>query len=334
MTFANPSYFILLLVVPLMVFWHIYAKRKQRAALTVSDTRRFAEGRKSLRIRWRELPFVLRLLVVVCLIVALARPQTSYSLYEREQEGIDVMLAMDISTSMDTPDLSPNRLKAAKEVAYEFINSRRGDHIGLTLFAGAAYLQCPLTTDHATLLSMFKNVTTDYQRKSIIAPGTAIGMGLSTAVSHLAQSDSKSKVVILLTDGDNNTGAISPEMAAEMAKQLHIRVYTILVGKKGKVRTTVAKLQNGEEYEADVESTVNPSVLRMIAKTTGGLFYEAGSNEKLHEIYHAIDELEKSKFKVLHHDRRYEAYQLFLLVGLVLFIVELLLRLTWLRRIP
>lgn len=205
----------------------------------------------------------------------------------------------------------------------------------MTLFGGEAFTQCPLTVDHAALLSMFRTVSCDLQSRGIISPGTAVGMGLANAVSHLEKSKAKSKVVILLTDGVNNTGEISPLMAADLARQQGIRVYTIAVGKEGQQsRQAVAQLPNGEEYIADVDNSADPATLRQIAQNTGGVFYQAASNQRLQEIYSDIDKLEKTKLKILNYDRRYDAFQWFGWAALVCFLLEIVLRLTWLRRIP
>ena len=300
----------------------------------MATTEQFRKVPHTFRLTMIHLPFVLRMLTFTFLVIALARPQTQNSLNEKEVEGIDIMMAMDISTSMLTPDLSPNRIEAAKQVAYEFISNRPNDNIGLTLFGGEAFLQCPLTADHAALLSMFKNVSCDLQAQGVISPGTAIGMGLANAVSHLENSKAKSKVVILITDGVNNAGDISPLMAADMAKGRGVRVYTVAIGGQGRFRQAVAQLPNGELYEADVDNAADPETLKQIASVTGGLFYQASSRQKLRAIYEDINKLEKTKLKVLNYDRHYDAYQYFAWAALVCLLLEILLRLTWLRRIP
>lgn len=303
--------------------------------MLMATTEQYRHMPRTPRLSLIHLPFVLRMLVFVLIVIVLARPQTQNAWSEHETEGIDIVMAMDISTSMLTPDLSPNRIEAAKRVAYEFISNRPNDNIGLTLFGGEAFTQCPLTTDHAALLSMFKSVSCDLQANGIISPGTAIGMGLANAVSHLENSKAKSKVVILITDGVNNTGEISPLMAADLAKQNGIRIYAIAIGKSGeRSKQVVAQLPNGEEYTADVDNSSDPETLKMIASTTGGLFYQADSNKKLKEIYNDIDKLEKTKLKVSNYDKRYEAYQIFGLAAILLLILEIVLRLTWFRRIP
>lgn len=335
MTFANIEYLLLLLLLIPLILWHFLWRHKKETSMRMATTIQYKRMPRTFRLSMLHLPFVLRLLTFILLVIVLARPQTKEAINEKRTEGIDIVLAMDISTSMLTPDLQPNRIEAAKKVAYEFISNRPDDNIGLTLFGGEAFTQCPLTLDHAALLSMFRNVNCDLQQRGIISPGTAIGMGLANAVSHLEKSKAKSKVIILLTDGVNNVGEISPLMAADIAKQQSVRVYTIAIGSTGeKSRQAVAQLPNGEEYFANVDNSADPETLQQIAAATGGVFYQAGSNQKLQKIYADIDKLEKTKLKTLNYDRRYEAYQLFGLAAFVCFLLEIILRLTWLRRIP
>lgn len=334
MTFANPAYFFLLLLLIPYLLWHFLLRHRNEAALTVASCEPFRHVRPSLRTRLVHLPFWLRLLTFVLVVCILARPQTSRSLQDGETEGIDIIMGMDISTSMMTPDIRPNRLSAAKDVAIEFINNRPNDNIGLTLFGGEAFTQCPLTTDHSILLSMFRDVSCDLQANGIIQPGTAIGMGIANAVAHLQGSKSKSKVIILLTDGENNTGEISPLMAADMAKAYGIRIYTILLGTDAKVSVPVAQLPNGETYEAQVDQTADPSILRQIAQETGGTFYRAQTKGALEKVYADIDSLEKTKFKITNYHRRYEAFAPFAWAAIISLLCELLLRMTWLRRLP
>lgn len=335
MQFANIEYlFLLLLLIPI-VLWYFLFRNRGESTLRMATTEQYRKAPRTLRMSFIHLPFVLRVLSFVLIVVILARPQTHDALNEREAEGIDIMMAMDISTSMLTPDLKPNRIEAAKNVAYKFITNRPNDNIGLTLFGGEAFTQCPMTTDHTALLSMFHNVNCDLQAKGVISPGTAIGMGLANAVSHLEKSKSKSKVVILITDGVNNTGEISPLTAADMAKENGIRVYTIAIGLgQGKSRQAVAMLPNGEEYYADVDNASDPQTLKDIASTTGGIFYQADTNDKLKAIYDDIDKLEKTKLKVKNFDRRYEAYQILGLALLLTLLLEIVLKLTIYRRLP
>lgn len=334
MVFANPiSFYLLLLVIPL-ILWYVY-KQKHQPTLTVATTSVFQKIKvKTPRTLLNHIPFCLRILTIILVVFVIARPQTHEAITESERQGIDIMMAIDISTSMLIEDLEPNRIEAAKHVAAEFIANRPNDNIGLTLFGGEAFTYCPLTMNHNVLLSMFTNVNCDLQAYGIISPGTAIGMGLSNALVHLEQSKSKSKVVILLTDGENNAGDISPLMAAEMAKSQGIRVYTIALGKEGKSKQIVAQLSNGEKYEEDVENQMDTKTLQTIAAATGGIFYQAATNSRLEEIYDDIDKLERTKMKVSNYDKYYEAYQSFAFAALMCFILEIILRLTLLRRLP
>lgn len=333
MTFANPAYFLLLLLLVPYFMWYFLFKRKHEATLTLPTTEVLRHTPSTWRTRLIHLPFFLKALCFSLVTVILARPQTSESWNKDETEGIDIMMVMDISTSMLTPDIRPDRISAAKDVALEFIANRKNDNIGLTLFGGEAFTQCPLTTDHGTLLRTFKGATCQLQADGIIQPGTAIGMGLSSAAAHLEQSKTKSKVIILLTDGDNNAGEISPLMAADIAKSLGIRVYTILLGSEGTVNVPVAQLPNGETYTTQMEAAVDPTTLKKIAQTTGGLFYRATSRNMLKKVYQDIDQLEKTKLKVLEYSTRYEAYQPFAIAALLVLLLEIILRTTWLRRL-
>ncbi len=334
MTFANPSYFFLLLALVPYVLWHILWRRRQETPLVVATAETFRAAPVPLRQRLVHLPFALRLVSFTLLTVILARPQTSHSLRESETEGVDIILAMDISTSMLTDDVRPDRIRAAKDVAMRFINNRPNDNIGLTLFGGEAFTQCPLTTDHALLLGMFGNITCEWQANGTIQPGTAIGMGIANAVSHLRDSKAKSKVLILLTDGENNAGEISPLMAADLAKRYKVRVYTILLGKEGKVNVPVAQLPDGEVYQTQMDATADPSTLQRIARETGGVFYRAQSHGALQKVYDDIDRLEKTKLRQSNYSRRYEAYEPFAWALAASLLLELLLSLTWLRRQP
>lgn len=333
MTFASPEYFYLLLLIVPLVLWHFLSRRKREASLKMASTEAYRYVQKSPRMALVQLPFLLRVLTLVLVVIILARPQTSHSLSDTETEGIDIMMVMDISTSMLAQDLKPNRIEAAKEVATEFIAGRPTDNIGLTVFAGEAFTQCPMTVDHAVLLSMFRGVSCDLPGQGLIDDGTAIGMGLANAISRLKDSQAKSKVIILLTDGVNNRGDISPLTAAEIAKQFGVRVYTIGVGAGGTAPYPYP-LPGGGVHIVNMPVDVDPETLQQIAQTTGGLFYRAGSSQKLKEIYNDIDKLEKSKLKVTRYDKRYEAYAPFAVAALLSLLLEFLLRTTWLRRIP
>lgn len=333
MTFANPAYFFLLLLLIPYFVWYFLLRPRREGHLRWASAEEFKGTPVTLRTRLVHLPMLLRILSFALMVTVLARPQTSASWRTGETEGIDIMLALDISTSMANPDIAPNRITAAKDVALDFINSRPNDNIGLTLFGGEAFTQCPLTTDHGMLVRSFKNATCDLQNDGVIQPGTAVGMGIASAVSHLHDSPTKSKVIILLTDGANNTGEISPLMATDMAKSLGIRIYTILLGTDGKVNVPVAQLPNGEVYTQQMDDKVDPTTLKQIARETGGIFYHATSRSNLRSVYADIDKLEKTKLKINSHSQHYEAYQPFALAAFVLLLLEVLLRTTWLRKL-
>ena len=332
MTFASPYFLLLLLLIVPYVLWYFLFRKRHEGALTLATTETFRNAPRTWRNRLIHLPFFLRLFCFVAVVLVMARPQTSHSWNKDETEGIHIVLAMDISTSMLMQDIAPNRITAAKDVATEFVNHRPSDNIGLTLFGGEAFTQCPLTTDHGMLLRALGNASCELQGQGLIQPGTAIGMGLASAVAHVEKAEGKSKVVVLLTDGANNTGDISPLMAADMAKDCGVRVYTILLGSEGKVNVPVATLPNGEVYTAQTDATPDPATLKEIAATTGGIFYRATSRTALREVYNDIDRLEKTKLKVNNYSRRYEAFQPFAFAALLFLLLEMVLRLTWLRK--
>lgn len=332
MDFLNKEYLLLLLLLIPYVWWLLRWRKKSEPSMLMSDTFAYQKAPKSLRQRLTWLPHLLRAAVFVLVVLVLTRPQTHNSWGHRTTEGIDIMLAMDVSTSMLAQDLRPNRMEAAKSVAAEFIADRPDDNIGLTIFAGEAYTQCPMTMDHASLLNLLRNVRTDIAARGLIENGTAIGMGLANAVTRLKDSKTKSKVVILLTDGSNNMGDISPLTAAQIAKSLGIRVYTIAVGTNG-VAPYPMSIGNTIQY-VNREVDIDTETLSQIAKIADGHFYRATNTAELKKIYKDIDKLEKTRMNVKTFSRHYEAYQPFALAALLLFLVELLLRLTWLRRIP
>mgnify|MGYP004641574881 FL=1 len=332
MEFANKEYFLLLLLLIPYILWYFLDNKKKEPTLRMSDTFAYLYAPKSWKVRLVHLPMVLRCIVFSLVVIVLARPQTHNSWGSRTVEGIDIMLAMDVSTSMLAEDLRPNRMEAAKDVAAEFISGRPNDNIGLTIFAGESFTQCPMTTDHASLLNLLQNVRTDMAAMGLIEDGTAIGMGLANAVSRLKDSKAKSKVVILLTDGSNNRGDISPITAAQIAKSLGIRVYTIGVG-TNKVARYPMPVAGGVQY-VNIPVEIDNKTLSEIAALTDGNFYRATNNKELQQIYHDIDKLEKSKMNVKKFSKRYEAYQPFALVAVLLLLLEILLRNTVLRRIP
>jgi Ca-activated chloride channel family protein len=327
MTFAHPYYFLLLILPVLMIVWYIWKQRHLQASLRLSSSEGFNKAPKTLKVYLRHLPFALRIIAIVFVIIALARPQTTNSWNTSETEGIDIVMDLDISTSMLAQDLKPDRIQAAKEVAASFINGRPTDNIGLVVFAGESFTQCPLTTDHAVLLNLLKDV-----RCGMIEDGTAIGHGLATAVSRLKDSQAKSKIIILLTDGTNNRGEIAPVTAAEIAQTYGIRVYTVGVGTQGTAPYPI-QTSIGVQYQ-NIPVEIDEAVLTKIAQITGGLYFRATDTAKLKAIYAEIDQLEKTKMSVQEYSKKYEQYSFFALIGLLFFVLELLTRYTILKNIP
>ena len=332
MEFASKGYFLLLLLLIPYILWYFIYRKRNEPTMRMSDTRMYQYAPKSLRLRLIHFPMLLRCICFVLIVCAMARPQTRNSWDRRTVEGIDIMLAMDVSASMLAEDLKPNRIEAAKKVAHEFISGRPDDNIGLTIFAGEAFTQCPMTTDHVSLLRLLKDTRTDIVTHGLIDDGTAVGMGIANAVSRLKDSKAKSKVVILLTDGSNNSGDISPMTAAEIAKSLGIRIYTIGVGTNG-VAPYPMNVGGSVQY-VNVRGEIDTQTLKDIAQTTDGNFYRATSMAELKKIYADIDKLEKTKMDVKHYAKLYEAYQPFVLAALMVLLLEILLRITWFRRIP
>ena len=334
MTFTEPIYFLLLLLLIPYIIWYVQfrnrGKRKMEASITFSDASVYRNAPMSWRVRLIYLPMLLRCAAFVLIVMAMARPQTHNAWDEKTVEGIDIMLAMDVSTSMLAEDLAPNRIEAAKQVAAEFVTDRPNDNIGLTIFAGEAFTQCPMTTDHASLLNLLRAVRTDIAAHGLISDGTAIGMGLANAVSRLKASKAKSRVVILLTDGSNNMGDISPMTAAQIAKSMGIRVYTIGVG-TNKVARYPMPVAGGVQY-VNIPVEIDTKTLRNIAAMSDGHFYRATNTKDLRRIYKDIDQLEKSRLNVKKFTKRYEAYQPFALAALLMLALEVLLRLTLLRK--
>lgn len=332
MEFANKEYlFLLLLLVPYII-WYMMYRKKTEPTIRMSDTHAYRFAPHSWKVVLMPIQLLLRVAVFVLLILILARPQTHNSWNNKSVEGIDIMLAMDVSGSMLAEDLKPNRIEAAKQVAAEFIVGRPNDNIGLSIFAGEAFTQCPMTTDHASLLNLLHGVRTDLATRGLIEDGTAIGMGLANAVSRLKVSKAKSKVVILLTDGSNNRGDISPMTAAEIAKSLGIRVYTIGVG-TNKVAPYPMPVAGGVQY-VNIPVEIDSKTLSDIAAATEGDFYRATNNKELQNIYKEIDKLEKSKLSVKTYSKRYEAYQPFAIAAVLLLLLEILLRITIFRKLP
>ena len=328
MQFASPYFLWLLAVIPLMVVYYVWRTRQGGASIQVSTIDGVAEAPRTVRYYLRHLPFALRCAAVALLIVALARPQSVDEGSTSNTEGIDIVLAIDISTSMLAQDLQPDRIQAAKQVAGNFITDRPGDRIGLVAFAGEAFTQSPLTTDQGTLQTLLGRL-----RSGVVEDGTAIGNGLATAINRLRESNAKSKVIILLTDGENNRGEIAPLTAAEIARDQGIRVYTIGVGTRGTAPyPTVDFFGNPTVVQAKVQ--IDEKILGEIADLTGGRYFRATDNAKLQSIYDEINQLEKSKVEISQYTTYTEEYLRWAAAALALLLVEFLLRTLWLKSLP
>ncbi len=328
--FADPYYLLLLLVLPLMVWWHFRGRVRASGKIIYSDVSLLKKIKPSLKQRLRPLLFGLRVLAVTVIIFALARPQSSSKEEKVTTEGIDIVLAMDVSSSMLAEDFRPkNRIGAAKMVAKEFIKGRQNDRIGLVVFAGESFTQCPLTLDYGviyTILDHLKVASKDWD-------GTAIGMGLATAINRLKDSKAKSKVIILLTDGRNNRGQIDPITAARMAKAFNIRVYTIGTGTRGTAMYPIDDPLWGRRY-VPMRVDIDENLLKQIAQITGGKYFRATSTEKLRQIYEEIGKMEKTKIQVKEYTRYQEYFVYFLTIGLILLLAELALANTYFKTIP
>jgi Ca-activated chloride channel family protein len=326
-TFANPGFLYLLLLVPLLAAWYIYRFRHNTASLQVSSTEIFENTPGSLRQYLYHSLITLRLLAIAFLIVAFARPQSSSKRQNVSIEGIDIVMALDISSSMLAQDLRPDRLEAAKAVALDFFSGRPDDRIGLVVFAGEAFTQCPLTTDKNVIEEMMDDI-----KSGIIEDGTAIGDGLATAVNRLRESQAISKVIILLTDGQNNAGSLDPVSASEIAKIYGIRIYTIGVGTYGYAPYPV-QTPFGVQYQ-NMEVKIDEELLEDVADMTEGMYFRADNNKKLEEIYNEIDRLEKSKIDVTEFQKKHEEFLPLAILAIVLLILEIFLRNTVFRTVP
>jgi Ca-activated chloride channel family protein len=326
-TFLHPQFFYLLLVLLPMIGWYVWKQKDLHASLQISTLKGFNGIRKSRKAYLRHVPFVLRCLTMIFLIIALARPQSTDNLRDETTEGIDIMVSLDISGSMQAMDFEPNRLEAAKDVATEFIAGRANDKMGLVVFAAESFTQCPLTIDHAVLTNLIRDV-----HIGMLRDGTAIGMGLATAVNRIKESDAKSKVIILLTDGVNNRGEIHPLTAAEIAKSFGVRVYTIGVGSHGTAPVPVNTVF-GQQVQ-DMEVRIDEDMMQEIADITGGQYFRATNKNKLRDIYEEIDAMEKTKIEVREYSRRSEEFLPFALLALAFLLTEILLRNTLLRSLP
>jgi Ca-activated chloride channel family protein len=326
MHFAQPLFFALLALIPLLVYWYINPPLRLQGTMIVSSIKSFGSG-KSWKTVLRHALFVLRLLAIISIILALARPQTGSEQQITTGEGIDIVLCLDISGSMLAQDFTPNRMEAAKQVAAEFIDRRPTDRIGLVIFAGESFTMCPLTTDHAVLKNQLYNV-----QSGLLEDGTAIGSGLATGVERLRSSQSKSKVIILLTDGEDNGGRLDPNTAKEIAKSFGVRVYTVGMGTEGfapvPVQTATGVIMQREKVSIDEK------LLTQIADETGGKYFRAKDNESLSGIYKEIDQMEKSKFEVKTYTHFTEKFLPFVIAAVAFVLLEWILRLTLFRKFP
>ena len=328
MFFEYPKLLWLMVVPALMVLHYIYLEISQRHPhLRVSTSVPWTVRGRSFMAFLRHVPFALRIFALVMIVIAIARPRSSQEMERVDTEGIDIILAMDVSTSMLARDLTPDRISASKDIAIEFIAQRPSDRMGIVVFAGESFTQCPLTTDRATLINLMKEVQTD-----IIEDGTAIGNGLATAVARMKDSDAKSRVVILLTDGVNNRGEISPKMAAEIAKTYGVRVYTIGVGKEGMAPYPVMTPWGVEVQNVKVE--IDEALLAEIAESTGGRYFRATDNTKLAEIYSEINKMEKARTTVDSFPVYKELFGMYVLPALLALLLELILNWFVIRRLP
>lgn len=324
--FADPAFLLLLALIPLAVVW--YLRRRREAAIRYSNVAAIKRSDTRGTARRRHLLFVARMVALAALIVAFARPQSGVTEENVTTQGIDIVLALDLSTSMLAEDLAPTRIEAAKQVAADFIQGRRNDRIGLVVFAGEAFTQAPLTLDY----DVVSNIMSDL-RPGIIEDGTAIGMGLATAVKRLQDSNAESRVVVLLTDGRNNRGEIDPVTAAQMAQALGVKIYTIGAGTRGVTRIRIDDPALGQRV-VPMRVDIDEDVLREVATLTGGQYYRATDRESLEEIYREIDELETTEIEVEHFTRYGELFHLPLAMGLGLIVLELAMANTLWRRIP
>jgi Ca-activated chloride channel family protein len=318
-TFAEPLFLYLLIAIPGIVAFYILKQQKVTASLRMPGLQSFATTGTTFRHYLRHILFAFRVITITFLIIVLARPQKTDKFQDVTTEGIDIVLTQDISGSMLARDFRPDRLEASKNIATEFISGRPYDRIGLVVFSGESFTQCPLTTDHAVLINLLREI-----QSGMIEDGTAIGMGLATAVNRIKDSKAKSKVIILLTDGVNNRGEIAPATAADIAKTFGIRVYTIGVGTQGMAPYPV-QTPYGIQYQ-DMPVEIDEGILQEIAQKTGGKYFRATDNDKLIQVYKEIDKLEKSKIDVRQFSRKEERYLIPALIAFILLVVEIVVR--------
>lgn len=330
MQFANPGYlFLLILLIP-AIAWYVWKQAEAQASLQVSSTSAFQKLPRSWKEYLRHADFALLCGAAALTIVALARPQSSDSWSQSNTEGIDIVLSLDVSNSMHFEDFRPDRLEASKEVASRFVAGRPNDNIGLVLFGSESYTMCPMTSDHAVVSNMINSVTFDL----IDGGSTAIGDGLVTAVNRIRSGQAKSKVIILLTDGSNNSGDVSPKDAAQVAQAMGVRLYTIGVGSKGEFETTVGYDPFGRPVRQTVKADIDEETLKTMAQFTGGRYFRATNKNSLSEIFDEIDKMEKTKMSVREFSRKDEEFLPFALAAIVLLLLHVIIRNTVLRNIP
>lgn len=326
-SFANPELLLLLLIIPGLAAWYYYRLHAKESDVRYSTLSPFGDIKYSMKERLRHLPFILRMIVLGLIIIALARPQSTMKGQNVHSEGIDIVLALDISGSMLAEDFQPNRIEAAKNVAQEFISGRTNDRIGLVIFSGESFTQCPLTVDYDVLKSLIKPL-----KSGMIEDGTAIGLGLGTAINRLRESKAKSKVIILLTDGVNNRGEIDPITAAQIAQSYGIRVYTVGVGTIGEAPYPI-QTPFGTRYQM-VPVEIDEKVMKQVAEMTEGKYFRATDNKKLRAIYQEIDQMEKTRIEVRSYRRYTELFYSFVFTAVFLLIADVGIVSTWLRKIP
>ena len=325
-TFGQPLFLILFAIIPVLIIWRFGKGKTQVAAFSISSTKGLDNSR-SWKNAIQHFPFIFRMIAFSCIIIALARPQTKFDETQTEGEGVDIILCIDVSGSMTAQDFTPNRMEAAKKVAMNFVDHRTSDRIGVVIFAGESFTQCPLTTDHYVLNSQISQI-----RNGLLEDGTAIGSGLATSVDRLRKSKSKSKVIILLTDGVNNGGLIDPSTAKEIAKAFKIKVYTIGVGTDGYAPTPISTPMGIVMQSQKV--SIDENLLKNIASETGGKYFRATDNRSLENIYNEIDRLEKSKVAIITYHHYSEKFYPFVFAAMLFLLLEIILRYTLFKKFP
>ena len=326
-SFAYPWVLPLLLIVPYLLYWYFKSRKQQSAALTITTTY-FLHHTNNWKTSLLHVPIILRCLALIALIIALARPQQQFTEDQTNGEGIDIVLCFDISGSMTEQDFTPNRLEAAKDVAANFVQNRPGDRIGVVIFSSQSFTLCPITPDHKTVLTQISNIQNGY----LTEDGTAIGSGLATSVDRLRNSTAKSKIVILLTDGVDFGGVIPPDIAKKLAKTYGVKVYCIGIGSEAEMDVKISSILGTVTQKRKM--SFNENLLKEISAETGGQYFQAKDKTALTNIYASINQLEKSKIEITTYDRYTDEYLPFLLAGLVLIVIELVIRLTVLKKFP